>query len=55
MMRMWQLGNNIDIKEISENGKALFVLTVTGSEKIKNTFKERWLDLLICYNQQQMA
>lgn len=54
MMRMWQLGN-MDIKEVSSEGKPSFVLTVSGSEKIKNTPKEKWFEALLWDNNKQIA
>ena len=52
MMRMWQLGN-MDIKDISAEGKPFFVLTSTGSEKIRNTPKDKWFEVLF-WNRQKL-
>ena len=54
LMRMWQLGN-MDIKEVPSHGAPTFVLTVSGSEKIRNLPKEKWFEVLLWDNQPQFA
>ena len=54
MMRMWQLGN-MDIKEIAQEGKPIFVLTLSGIEKINCTPKGKWFEVLFFENQKQFA
>ncbi len=54
MMRMWQLGN-MDIQEITESGKPSFVLTVSGTEKISATPKEKWFEVLLWNDHKQLT
>ncbi|WP_320667840.1 hypothetical protein [Prochlorococcus sp. MIT 1307] len=54
MMRMWQLGN-MDIKQVSEEGVPIFILTATGIEKINQTEKEKWFEVLLWDTQKQIV
>ncbi len=54
MMRMWQLGN-IDIQEITEEGAPIFVLTISGTDKIKSTPKSNWLKVLLWESETQLT
>ena len=54
MMRMWQLGN-MDIKDISPEGKPIFSLTRNGAEKICNVDKSRWFEALLWEHQRQVV
>ena len=40
-MRMWMLGN-VDIKQVSESGKPIFILTKKGVERVSHSPKEKW-------------
>ena len=40
-MRMWMLGN-VDIKQVSESGKPIFILTKKGVERVRHSPKEKW-------------
>ncbi len=52
LMRMWQLGY-ADIKEVSDVGVPIFVLTRTGSEKIKATPTDSLVEILLLDSQKQ--
>ena len=54
MMRMWQLGN-MDIKEVSNEGEPVFIFTYMGKEKVKETPKEKWFEVLLWEEQKQAA
>ncbi len=54
MMRMWQLGN-ADIQEITDEGDPIFILTVSGTEKIKSTPKLDWFKVLLWESDTQLA
>ncbi len=45
-IRMWMLGN-VDIKQVSEAGKPIFILTKKGVERVRNLPNEKlWYKLL---------
>ena len=48
-MRMWMLGN-VDIKQVSESGKPIFILTKKGVERVRNLPKEKWWHKLLWDN-----
>ena len=48
-MRMWMLGN-VDIKQVSESGKPIFILTNKGVERVRHSPKEKWCYKLLWDN-----
>ena len=48
-MRMWMLGN-VDIKQVSESGKPIFILTKKGVERVRHSPKEKWCYKLLWDN-----
>ena len=49
LMRMWMLGN-VDIKQVSESGKPIFILTKKGVERVRHSPKEKWCYKLLWDN-----
>ena len=50
-MRMWMLGN-VDIKQVSKEGKPIFNLTKKGVESVRYLPKEKWCYKLLWDNQE---
>jgi len=48
-MRMWMLGN-VDIKQVSESGNPIFILTKKGVERVRHSPKEKWWHKLLWDN-----
>ncbi|KGG29347.1 MULTISPECIES: hypothetical protein [unclassified Prochlorococcus] len=48
-MRMWMLGN-VDIKQVSESGNPIFILTKKGVERVRHSPKEKWRHKLLWDN-----
>ena len=51
LMRMWMLGN-VDIKQVSKEGKPIFNLTKKGVESVRHLPKEKWCYKLLWDNQE---
>ena len=48
-MRMWMLGN-VDIRQVSESGNPIFILTKKGVERVRHSPKEKWWHKLLWDN-----